>query len=45
MLEFQRLGEMEYTYNADVGLAYASPVRGVGNIVHIGTLVPQAHEI
>lgn len=45
MLEFQRLGEMEYTYNADVGLAYASPVRGVWNIVHIGTLVPQAHEI
>ena len=45
MLEFQRIGDLEYEYNADLGLAYASPVRGVWNIVHIGTLVPEAHEI
>ena len=45
MKEFQRIGEMEYEYNADIGLSYASPVRGVWNIVHIGTLVPQAHQI
>lgn len=42
---FQLLGDMSYTYNADVGLSYASPVRGVWNIVHIGTLVPQGHQI
>ena len=41
----QRIGEMGYTYNADVGLSYASPVRGVWNIVHIGTLLPGAHEV
>jgi len=45
MLEFQRIGDLEYEYNADLGLSYASPVRGVWNIVHIGTLVPEAHEI
>ena len=45
MKEFQLIKDMEYEYNADVGLSYASPVRGVWNIVHIGTLVPQSHEI
>ena len=45
MLEFRPIGELEYEYNADLGLSYASPVRGVWNIVHIGTLVPEAHEI
>ena len=45
MLEFQPIKDLEYEYNADLGLSYASPVRGVWNIVHIGTLVPQAHEI
>ena len=45
MKEFQLIRDMEYEYNADVGLSYASPVRGVWNIVHIGTLVPQSHEI
>ena len=45
MTQFQYLGDMEYEYNADIGLAYASPVRGVWNIVHIGTLMPQAHQI
>jgi len=45
MKEFQPIGELEYEYNADLGLSYASPVRGVWNIVHIGTLVPEAHEI
>ena len=45
MLEYQRLGDLACEYNADLGLSYASPVRGVWNIVHIGTLVPEAHEI
>jgi len=45
MLEFQPIKDLKYEYNADIGLSYASPVRGVWNIVHIGTLVPQAHEI
>ena len=45
MKEFQYISEIEYEYNADTGLAYSSPVRGVWNIVHIGTLVPEAHEI
>ncbi len=45
MLEFQPIRELTYEYNADLGLSYASPVRGVWNIVHIGTLVPEAHEI
>ena len=45
MNEFQYLKDMTYEYNADIGLSYASPVRGVWNIVHIGTLVPEAHQI
>ena len=45
MKEFQFIKDMQYEYNADTGLSYASPVRGVWNIVHIGTLVPQSHEI
>ena len=45
MLEYRPIRELEYEYNADLGLSYASPVRGVWNIVHIGTLVPEAHEI
>ena len=42
---FSRIRDMKYEYNADIGLAYASPVRGVWNIVHIGTLVPEGHQI
>ena len=42
---FSLIRDMEYEYNADIGLAYASPVRGVWNIVHIGTLVPEGHQI
>lgn len=42
---FQKISGMSYEYNADVGLSYASPVRGVWNIVHIGTLVPGGHQI
>ncbi len=44
-LAFQRIADMTYAYDADIGLSYASPVRGVWNIVHIGTLVPESHEI
>lgn len=43
--EYQLIKDIQYAYNADVGLAYASPVRGVWNIVHVGTLVPQAHQV
>lgn len=45
MKEFQLIKDIQYEYNADIGLAYASPVRGVWNIVHIGTLVPEGHQI
>lgn len=45
MKEYTLIKDLEYEYDADIGLSYASPVRGVWNIVHIGTLVPQAHEI
>jgi len=45
MKEFQYIKDIQYEYNADIGLSYASPVRGVWNIVHIGTLVPEAHEV
>ena len=42
---FREIRDMDYEYSADIGLAYASPVRGVWNIVHIATLVPQGHQI
>lgn len=42
---FREIQDMDYEYSADIGLAYASPVRGVWNIVHIATLVPQGHQI
>ena len=42
---WQFIGDMSYAYNADIGLAYASPVRGVWNIVHIATLVPGGHQV
>ena len=42
---YSRIGDLTYEYNADTGLAYASPVRGVWNIVHIATLVPEGHQI
>ena len=45
MKEFDLIRNITYEYDADVGLSYASPVRGVWNIVHIGTLVPQSHQI
>ena len=45
MKPYQRIGDMSYSYNADTGLIYSSPARGVWNIVHIGTLVPESHQI
>lgn len=42
---YQEIGDMNYQYAADIGLAYASPVRGVWNIVHIATLVPEGHQV
>ena len=41
----QPIGSISYEYNADDGLSYSSPARGVWNIVHIGTLVPGGHQI
>ncbi len=45
MKEYQLIRDIPWEYNADIGLSYASPVRGVWNIVNIGALVPQCHEI
>lgn len=45
MKGYQRIADMTYAYNADIGLSYSSPARGVWNIVHIGTLVPESHQI
>ena len=42
---FRLIGQMAYTYNADIGIAYSSPCRGVWNIVHYGTLVPGGHQV
>ncbi len=42
---YQLIKDMPYKYNADIGLAYSSPCRGVWNIVHYGTLVPEGHQI
>ena len=39
---FRLIGQMAYTYNADIGIAYSSPCRGVWNIVHYGTSCPAA---
>ena len=45
MNEYQLIKDMKYEYNADIGLDYSSPCRGVWNIVHYGTLVPEGHQI
>ncbi len=45
MKEWQLIKDTAYEYNADIGLSYSSPARGVWNIVHIGTLVPESHQI
>lgn len=42
---YQEIGDLEYTYNADIGFAYSSPCRGYWNIVHVGTQVPGCHQI
>lgn len=42
---YQEIRDISYEYAADIGLAYASPVRGVWNIVHIATLVPGGHQV
>lgn len=42
---YQEIGKMAYEFNADLGIAYSSPCRGVWNIVHYGTLVPGGHQI
>ena len=41
----RKIADMVYETPLDEGLNYASPVRGAWNIVHIGTLVPQSHQI
>ena len=45
MKEYQRIADTAWEYNADDGLSFSSPARGVWNIVHMGTLVPEAHQI
>ncbi len=45
MKEFQLIKDIQYEYNADIGLSYSSPCRGEWNIVHIAALVPEAHQI
>ncbi|MBQ7536344.1 MAG: nitrogenase [Stomatobaculum sp.] len=45
MKEYTPIRDIAYEYNADDGLSYSSPARGVWNIVHIGTLVPGGHQI
>lgn len=45
MNEYQLIKDVTYQYNADIGLAYSSPCRGIWNIVHIGTQVPGCHQI
>ena len=45
MKEYQRIADIAWEYNADDGFAYSSPARGVWNIVHMGTLVPEGHQI
>lgn len=42
---YREMKDMPFDYNADDGLLYSSPCRGVWNIVHYGTLVPEGHEI
>lgn len=43
--QFCLLKDMTYSYDGADGLAYASPVRGAWNIVHLGTLIPECHQI
>ena len=45
MNEYQLIKDITYQYDADIGLAYSSPCRGIWNIVHIGTQVPGCHQI
>lgn len=45
MNEYQLMKDITYEYDADIGLAYSTPCRGLWNIVHIGTQVPGCHQI
>lgn len=45
MNEYQLIKDVNYEYDADIGLAYSSPCRGIWNIVHIGTQIPGCHQI
>lgn len=40
-----RIGEARYPAPFAAGLEYGAPARGTWNIVHVGMLIPQAHEI
>ncbi|MEE8815032.1 MAG: nitrogenase component 1 [Lachnospiraceae bacterium] len=42
---YHEMKDMPFSYNADDGLLYSSPCRGVWNIVHYGLLVPEGHQI
>ena len=45
MIPVTYVKDLKPSYDMDHGLVYASPARGPWNIVHVGTLVPEAHEI
>ncbi|MCH3962623.1 MAG: hypothetical protein LKF53_01465 [Solobacterium sp.] len=45
MSEFKKISDISYEYNANIGLAYSSPCRGIWNIVHIGAQIPGCHQI
>lgn len=45
MNSYQMLKDVTYTYNADIGLSYSTPCRGMWNIVHLAAQVPQSHQV
>ena len=40
-----RIGDADFARPFETGLEYAAPARGTWNIVHVGMLIPEAHEI
>lgn len=45
MNSFQLLKDVTYEYNANGGLLYSTPCRGMWNIVHIAAQVPGSHQV
>ena len=42
---FVKIGNASFSALFPGGLEYSAPVRGVWNIVHVGMLMPEAHEV